>query len=156
MSLRQPAVLLATWFGTGMLPVAPGTWASLVALAMAWVVVGGLGVWVLAAGCLMLLFAGLWAAGRCARACGDSDPKVVVVDEVVGQWLVLLVVPPDPRLYAAGFLLFRLFDILKPWPVSWAERRFAGGLGIMADDVLAAAYAAALLWLLSRWLAVPA
>jgi phosphatidylglycerophosphatase A len=78
----------------------------------------------------------------------------VVIDEVVGLWLVLAVAPLDPVYYGLGFALFRLFDIFKPWPVSWVERRFGGGIGIMADDVVAAVYAGAILMLLTEWAGV--
>jgi len=70
----------------------------------------------------------------------------VVIDEVAGQWLTLLVAPPDLLLYLAGFLLFRLFDIRKPWPVSWADQSLPGGLGVMVDDLLAGLYAALFLY----------
>jgi len=70
-----------------------------------------------------------------------TDPGAIVIDEVAAQWLVLLPVPLDPLSYAVAFLLFRLFDIWKPWPVGWLDRRVHGGLGIMLDDLLAAVYA---------------
>ena len=69
------------------------------------------------------------------------DPGAIVIDEVAAQWLVLLPAPLDPLSYAAAFVLFRIFDIWKPWPVRWADRRLSGGLGIMLDDLLAAVYA---------------
>lgn len=145
----HPASLLATWFGVGLLPKAPGTFGSLSALLYAWVIVWvagpvGLGI------ALALLFPlGVWAAGAYARAVGEPDPKAVVVDEVAGQWLVVLVMPPDLILYAVGFLLFRFTDIVKVWPAGLVERRVKGGLGIMLDDVVAAVYAGAVLFLLS-------
>lgn len=76
----------------------------------------------------------------------------MVIDEVAGQWLVLLAVEPDPVWYGVGLALFRIADILKPWPVSWADRNVKGGLGVMLDDVLAAAYAGSALYFLSRWM----
>jgi phosphatidylglycerophosphatase A len=85
------------------------------------------------------------AAGRVARASGKHDPGFIVIDEVAAQWLTLLGVPLDWRWFAAAFLLFRLFDITKPWPARTIERRVAGGLGIMLDDVVAALYAVLLL-----------
>ena len=80
------------------------------------------------------------------EAAGQADPGAVVIDEVAGQWLALIAIPLDPLLYLLAFLAFRLFDILKPWPVGWADREVKGGLGIMLDDALAADYAAAVLW----------
>ena len=141
MLLRHPAMLIATGFGVGLSPVAPGTAASLVALAIAWAihaVTGNPGLTVAAA----LVFAiGCWAADVVARVHRARDPDVVVVDEVAGQWLVLLAAPFDPLGWGFAFLLFRLFDISKPWPAGWVDRHVKGGLGIMLDDILAAGYA---------------
>jgi phosphatidylglycerophosphatase A len=145
--LRHPATLIATWFGSGLMPWAPGSWGSLAALPFAWVIGrfgGGPGL-VLAAAILFLL--GWWASNVAISGSGVADPGAVVVDEVVGQWLTLSVAPVDPLAYAVGFLLFRLFDIWKPFPASWADRRVKGGLGIMLDDVFAGIYAAFLLGL---------
>jgi phosphatidylglycerophosphatase A len=148
LTLSDPAWLIATWFGAGLLPLAPGTWGSLVALPFAWgieLLGGALGLVIAAS---VLFFAGWWAAERVTRASGVADDARVVVDEVAGLWLTLAAAPfnlPDSLL---AFLLFRVFDIVKPWPVSWADRNIAGGLGVMADDILAAGYAGATLLLL--------
>ena len=142
----HPAVLVATLGGIGRLPLAPGTWGSLAALPVAWAIVELGGVIALAA-CIAGLFPlGIWACNRYAAMTGIDDPGACVVDEVVGQWVVLLVLPLDPAAYAAGFALFRLFDILKPWPVGWADRRLRGGFGVMFDDVLAGLQGALLAW----------
>lgn len=143
--LRHPALWLATWFGAGLLPRAPGTWGSLAALPFAWAITGAGGPWLLAAATVVLSFVGWWAAERYAAASGSGDPGQVVIDEVAGQWLVLTLAPRTLVGYALGFALFRLFDIVKPWPVSWADRRLKGGLGIMLDDILAAFYGLAVL-----------
>ncbi len=95
----------------------------------------------------MVILAGVWAAGVYIRLSGAPDPRPVVVDEVAGQWLALLPAALDPLHFAIGFLLFRLFDIAKLWPVSWADRSLHGGLGVMLDDILAGAYAGFGLWL---------
>lgn len=141
---QHPAVLIALWFGSGRLPGAPGTWGSLAALPFAAALAWWGGQTLLLAAGLALVPLGIWASGRYAEASGREDPKEVVVDEVAGQWLTLAALPLDPLAYGLGFLAFRLFDILKPWPVSVADRRVGGGLGIMLDDVIAAVYAAAL------------
>ncbi len=105
---------------------------------------------VVAVGC-----AGLWSSHRYAQAAGQHDPGAIVIDEVAGQAITLIAVGPDVMVYAVGFLAFRMLDIVKPWPVSWADRRLAGGIGIMLDDVLAGAIAAPLVWLFaSYWSAV--
>jgi phosphatidylglycerophosphatase A len=133
--------VLGTCFGAGLLPVMPGTWGSLAALACAWVIRSLWGVAGLAAAAVIAFAVGYWAAGTLAKASGVKDPGMIVIDEVAAQWLVLLPAPLNPLSYAAAFVLFRIFDIWKPWPVRWADRRFSGGLGIMLDDLLAAAYA---------------
>lgn len=145
-TLRDPAVLLATGFGAGLLPKAPGTWGSLLAVALAWLINGAAGRAGLAVAAVAAFAVGVWAAGVCAEKYGGEDPGQIVIDEIAGQWLVLLVVTPGWIGYGLGFALFRAFDILKPWPVSWADRTIKGGLGIMIDDVLAAGYAAAVLY----------
>jgi phosphatidylglycerophosphatase A len=119
----------------------PGTWASLVALPCAWAICGLCGKVGLAAATVIVVAAGCWAAAEMAKASATKDPGAIVIDEVAGQWLVLLAAALDPLSYALAFLLFRIFDIWKPWPVSWVDRRLTGGLGIMLDDLLAAVYA---------------
>ena len=136
----HPACWLATWFGVGLLRPAPGTWGSLAALPLAWAIVHIGGAPALAAATVVVFALGCWAADVYENAGGGKDPGVVVIDEVAGQWLGLIAAPLDPAYYLAGFLLFRLCDITKPWPAGWADRRVGGGLGIMLDDVLAALY----------------
>ncbi len=143
---RHPAWQVATWFGAGLMPKAPGTWGSLAAVPFAYGIHHFAGPAGLLAAALALFAIGIWAAGEFSRRAGSRDPQAVVVDEAAGQWLALVPAGNDILLYAAGFALFRLFDIWKPWPASWAERRLSGGLGIMLDDMVAGAYAAAILW----------
>jgi len=143
---NAPAVLLATWFGAGRLPRFPGTWGSLAALPFAWGIQMFGGWHGLAIATLAVFLIGLWSASEFIRGGGDPDPGPVVIDEVAGQWLTLIAVPLDPVFYGAGFVLFRFFDILKPWPVSWAERSFKGAAGIMLDDIAAGLYAGAILY----------
>jgi len=142
----HPAALLATGFGTGFLPRSPGSWASLLALPIAWAIVRLSGVAGLAIATGLAFALGWWAAATVAKATGANDPAAIVIDEIAGQWLVLLRAPLDPLAYALAFVLFRIFDIWKPWPARWADREVKGGLGIMLDDLLAALYAVALLW----------
>ena len=87
---------------------------------------------------------GVWAAGVYAARSGQEDPQAVVIDEVAGQWLALVPVAGDFRLYAVAFLAFRFFDIVKVWPARRIDRELKGGWGIMLDDVVAGLYAAAL------------
>ena len=144
----HPAAIIATWFGSGLLPWAPGSWGSLAALPPAWLIAHFLGPRVLVAAAVIVFFLGWWAAERVQQASGVADEGSIVIDEVAGQWLTLAVAPADPLAYAAGFLLFRLFDITKPWPARWADRRIPGGLGVMADDVIAGIYAAIALFVI--------
>ncbi|MBI2236087.1 MAG: phosphatidylglycerophosphatase A [Magnetospirillum sp.] len=146
----HPAALLSTWFGAGLLPKAPGTWGSAAALPFAWVIAGRWGSWGLAAAAGICFLVG-WAASELyVRRTAADDPGEVVIDEVAGQWLVLAPAPLDPLYYLVGFALFRLLDIWKPWPAGWADRHLSGGLGVMADDMLAAAYGLLALLLLTR------
>jgi phosphatidylglycerophosphatase A len=151
----QPAPWLvtwsATWFGAGLLPWAPGTWGSLLALPFAWALMAAGGVALLLAAAALVFALGLWAADRYMRAVGLHDPGAIVIDEVAGQWLTLAVAPLDPLAYLAGFLLFRIFDVLKPWPASWLDRRVGGAFGVMIDDIAAAVYAGGALAILVTW-----
>lgn len=139
----HPATLAATWFGAGLLPKAPGTWGSLAALPFAWALASMGGTSVLAAATIVCFALGWWASAVYVRRTGVDDPGEVVIDEVAGIWLTLVFSPPDLLSYGLGFVLFRIFDIWKPWPVSWADRDIGGGLGVMLDDVLAGIYALA-------------
>ena len=133
--------MLGTWFGAGLLPVMPGSWGSLAALPCAWVIRSLWGVAGLAIAAVITFAAGCWAAGTIANKSGVKDPGAIVIDEVAAQWLVLLPAPLHPLPYVVAFVLFRIFDIWKPWPVGLADHRVHGGFGIMLDDLLAAVYA---------------
>lgn len=144
---NSAALMLATWFGCGFSPAAPGTAGSLGALGTAWLfhLWTRPPMWIFAALALALVLPAVWAAAAVARMKNDEDPSLVVVDEVIGQWIALAGADAFiPGQTVAAFLLFRLFDILKPWPVRNAER-LPGGWGIVADDFLAGVYAAVVL-----------
>ena len=147
----HPAFLLATWFGSGLLPKIPGTWGSAAALPFAWFIAWYGGPWALLAGAAVAFAAGIWASGVYGRHSGLKDAGPIVIDEVAGQWLTLAPFAPDPVTYLAGFILFRVADIAKPWPANWADGALDGGLGVMLDDIFAGIYAAlalyALLWI---------
>ncbi|MEL6617486.1 MAG: phosphatidylglycerophosphatase A [Pseudomonadota bacterium] len=144
--------MIGTLAGVGHIRPAPGTWGSAAALPLAWIVhtVGGFGLF--AAATVLIFALGWWATARITAGSDDHDPSEVVVDEVVGQWLALfplsyaattrdmdiLVMWPG---WIAAFVLFRLFDIWKPWLVGWADRR-GDALGVMLDDVIAGVFAA--------------
>ncbi|MGE0745324.1 MAG: phosphatidylglycerophosphatase A [Rhodospirillales bacterium] len=145
LSFWDPISLVSTWFGAGLLPGAPGTWGSLAALPVGWAVIDHAGRGWLAAAALGLFVLGWWATDAFVRHAAVQDPGSIVVDEVAAQLLVLTAAPLAPVWFAVAFVLFRIADIWKPWPVSWADRRLHGGFGVMADDLLAAIYAAAAL-----------
>ena len=146
----SPSSLIATWFGVGLLPGIPGTWGSAAALPFAWLIQGNWGSGALLIAAAVLLLAGIWASNVMVRAGGQDDPGLVVVDEVVGQWITVSVVSPSLVTYFAGFVLIRIFDVLKPWPANSLDRNVHGGLGIMADDLAAAIYAAPSLFILQK------
>ncbi len=142
--------LLCSWFGAGWLKPAPGTWGSAAALPLGWLLFWLGGTPALAVATIVVFLIGWWASERIVRSDGLEDPSWVVIDEVAGQWLTLLFTPPSLLGYAIGFALFRLFDIWKPWPVSWADQKIKGGLGIMLDDVLAGLMGLVILTLLQK------
>jgi phosphatidylglycerophosphatase A len=134
-------MFIATGAYSGYLPKAPGTWGSLV----------GVLLWLLGLhkldprtyGMMLtgILLIGTIAAGAAEKIVDRGDPGLVVIDEILGQLIALALVPWHPLAALAGFVLFRFFDILKPFPVSWFDQRIHGGLGIMLDDVMAGVYA---------------
>ena len=145
---------IATWFGSGLLPKAPGTWGSLAAIPFAYLFSIYTCPYAQLFGITALFFIGICVSDKIEESAQIKDPGFIVVDEVVGQWMALL---PLPFLYTiidnnsfylysvpiavAGFLVFRLFDIWKPWPVNYADKNIPGGYGIMLDDVIAGMYA---------------
>lgn len=143
--LTHPAGWIACGFGSGLSPWAPGTVGSLLALLPWWLWLRHLD-WPGYLLVLAIAFAvGTWAASWVIANTGIEDPSFVVWDEFLGQWLALLLAPAGWPWMLGAFALFRVFDIWKPWPVSWADRKLHGGFGAMLDDVLAGAYACLML-----------
>jgi phosphatidylglycerophosphatase A len=140
----SPTSLIATLGGIGRAPVAPGTVASLVALPFAYVLSRYAGTMGLLLATVAASVVGIWASDLHARSVDEVDPSECVVDELAGQWLTCAFAPLSPGGFALAFVLFRLFDMLKPWPTSRAEK-LPGGLGIVADDLVAAVMAGILL-----------
>ncbi len=132
----QPDYLFALGFGSGLASMGPGTAGSLVGVLL-FVGLSFLPVPVYILAVLCGLGLGIPLCSRVAARLSVKDPACIVWDEIVGVWIALIAVPMDPWWILAGFLLFRLFDIFKPWPVSYADRHWQGGLGIMMDDVFA-------------------
>jgi phosphatidylglycerophosphatase A len=140
---RDPVHWLASGFGAGLLPLAPGSWASALTVVLFWLLPPMNLSWHLAAGAIGFLV-GVWVCGESAHRLGLKDPPAVVFDEIVGMWMTLAAVPRQAGWVAVAFFLFRALDIWKPRPIRDVDHRTPGGLGIMLDDVLAAAYAAVL------------
>ena len=143
------ATVLATFFGVGRMPFAPGTAASAVALPLAWLILWKLGAIALVLASLAAYLIGIWSTGEYARTSGKDDPSECVIDEVAGQWLACAAATLSFPGFAIAFVLFRLFDITKVWPVSEGEK-LPGGWGIMSDDMIAGALVAVLI-AAARW-----
>jgi phosphatidylglycerophosphatase A len=139
--LTDPVHFLAFGFGTGLMPVAPGTWASLLTAIAFWFLPEmSMPVYLGLVGLLFLL--GIWICGESARRLKIHDFQGITFDEVVGMLATLSVVPHDPIWIMVAFLFFRVADVWKPWPIRDVDHSLTGGLGIMLDDLLASVYAA--------------
>lgn len=160
----SPAVLLATWFGVGLMKPAPGTWGTIAGVPFAILIAMSLG-WIgLFLATLVLFFVGVWAAGAFEKKTGSHDQGCIVIDEVVGVWIALwcaldpkiivtllscfdtyneteVVYSTNPLYILFAVLFFRFFDILKPWPIGYLDRKISGGMGVMLDDVVAGIFA---------------
>lgn len=143
----HPAHLLALGFGAGLMPKAPGTWGTLVAFPLfACAQLGGTAAVIAAA--TLFFVVGIWASAVTGQALGVADHGSIVIDEIAAFLLVLAFTPESAMWWVIAFLLFRLFDIAKPWPINWADRSIKGGFGVMVDDLLAAGYVIAVMLLL--------
>ena len=148
-SHMTPAALLATWFGVGKLKPAPGTWGSLAAVPLGWLLVHSTGLIGLSIAIVVVFAIGVWAAEQYEQESGAHDSSEVVIDEVVGQWIAFLpltLLEAPLWAYMLSFGLFRLFDIWKPWPISYLDDHIGGGIGVMIDDVAAGFTAALILY----------
>ncbi|MCW9033852.1 MAG: phosphatidylglycerophosphatase A [Rhodospirillales bacterium] len=144
--------ILATWFGSGLLPKGPGTWGSLAALPFGWLLIVYTGSTGLLVATVAIFFIGWLASNKyMEQASTKHDPGEIVIDEVAGQWLSLFPVSyflgqADIIGVIAAFILFRIFDILKPWPIRLLDSKVGGGFGVMVDDIGAGIVAAIILW----------
>lgn len=144
--LKKPSIWLATWFGCGFMRPAPGTWGSVGALPFGIILFAATGLIGFITSIIIVTIVGLWASDKFEKITQTHDNKMIVIDEVAGQWIALLPVfyftGIDSLFIALAFGLFRFFDIIKPWPVSYFDRHVDGALGVMADDLVAGAFAA--------------
>jgi len=148
--LTDPVHFLAFGFGTGLTPLAPGTAGSLPGMLLFWLTMP-LGLYVQLGVGVALIIVGIWVCGESARRIGVHDHGGIVWDEITGMYLTLLAAPVSLVGWALAFVLFRLADIVKPWPIRDLDHRIGGGVGIMLDDLAAALYAALTLGIY-RWL----
>jgi len=142
--LRNPLHLLSLGFGSGLMPFAPGTFGTLVAIPF-YLLIAQLDVPYYLAFILLAFGLGVYLCRYTSAALGVHDHSGIVWDEFVGFWITMIAVPVTWQWIVAGFVLFRVFDIVKPWPVKVVDKRMTGGFGIMFDDVLAGLYALACL-----------
>lgn len=149
----HPAHFIALGYGSGLAPKAPGTFGSLVALPLFWLLMQASSspVFLLTITASAFLL-GIWACALTGKHLGVADHGGMVWDEIVAMWLILIFTPASITWWLVAFGLFRFFDILKPWPIRWFDQRLKSGLGVMFDDILAAFYAllvmkGAMVWL---------
>jgi len=150
-NITNPIHLLAFGFGAGLAPKAPGTFGTLAAVPF-YLVLARLPLSAYLAVLAIVIVAGIWICGRTSRDLGVHDHPGIVWDEFAGFYVTMIAAPAGWLWVVVGFVLFRVFDILKPWPIGWLDRRVQGGVGIMLDDLLAGAYAWVVLQLLARWI----
>lgn len=148
-NLRDPVHVLAFGFGAGLSPLAPGTVGSILGVFI-YLSMAPLALPFYIAVCGLFFLAGIWICGKASRDLDSHDHGGIVWDEIVGFLVAMTALPRDWPWILAAFLLFRFFDIVKPWPIGWLDRRVHGGLGIMLDDLLAGLAALALLQLAFR------
>jgi phosphatidylglycerophosphatase A len=147
----NPVCFLAFGLGSGLAPIAPGTFGTLAAVPL-YLWASALQMPAYLALTLVLFVGGAWICGRCEQNLQAEDHSGIVLDEIVGFFIAMTGAPADLANLAVGFALFRVFDILKPWPIGLVDRRIRGGLGIMLDDAIAGVYVCLALFFLGRYL----
>jgi phosphatidylglycerophosphatase A len=145
--MRKPTHLLAFGFGSGLLPKAPGTFGTLAAIPI-YLLIQPLSLWLYLLLVISGFLLGIWLCDQTSKDLGVHDHSGIVWDEIIGYLLAMAFVPLGIWWIVIGFGLFRLFDILKPWPIGWLDKRVGGGLGIMLDDMVAGLFAGLVMLLL--------
>ncbi len=146
-NLANPVQFLALGFGSGLAPKAPGTFGTLAAVPL-FLLMSGLTPLTYALITLIVCISGIYICGKAARDVGVHDHGAIVWDEFAGFFITMFMIPVTWQSVVIGFILFRLFDIAKPWPISIADKRLTGGFGIMFDDVLAGLFALVIMHLI--------
>ena len=144
--MKDPGHLLSFGFGSGLSPYAPGTMGTLVAIPL-YLLVAQFGPLSVLLACVVISLLGIYLCERTTKALGVHDHPAIVWDEVAGYFITMLFAPVSATTVILGFILFRIFDILKPWPISVIDSRLKGGLGVMLDDILAGVFACVILQL---------
>ena len=147
-SLLNPVHFLALGFGSGLAPKMPGTFGTLAALPTVVLLSYYSSFFVYLIVTILVSIVGIWICGKAAQDMGAHDDSSIVWDEIAGMLITMLAVPLSWQTVLAGFLLFRFFDILKPWPISYLDKHVHGGFGIMIDDVLAGLFAVGIMHIL--------
>ena len=137
---KKAVLFISTGFFIGYIPVAPGTFGSLVGLPLAFIL-ARINLPIAIIGVVLFIFVAMWFAGKAEQILKQSDPGCIVIDEVAGLLLTIFLLPTSWITLCLGFILFRLFDILKPFPIRRLEKGVRGGTGIVLDDILAGIYA---------------
>ena len=142
----NPSLLLATGFGIGLIPVAPGTFGSILGVILFLILTHlNLPIFWLSLIILILYFFSYLAVQSTLNAVKRSDPGEIVIDEVLGMMLVMMTIPPDPKWIFLAFILFRIFDIFMPWPINQVDSKLKNALGVMLDDFIASLYSVILI-----------
>ncbi|HHR6130612.1 TPA: phosphatidylglycerophosphatase A [Providencia alcalifaciens] len=155
LNMRNPWHLLATGFGSGLSPIVPGTMGSLAAIPF-WLLMDKLPVWSLWIIIVVGFWFGCWICQRTSDDMRIHDHGSIVWDEFIGMWITLMAIPVvSIQWVLTGFLIFRVYDMWKPWPIRIFDRRVSGGFGIMIDDIIAAIFAYVTIWLLVHYQVMP-
>ncbi len=134
---KERYVWIASWFGCGFINPAPGTWGSIGAIPFGVAIFALSGAYGLGFAAFIITIIGFWAADKFDKAMDGHDSKMIVIDEVAGQWIALIPAALNPILIILAFILFRFFDILKPWPIRVIDKKLKGAAGVMGDDIIA-------------------
>ncbi|HED36267.1 MAG TPA: phosphatidylglycerophosphatase A [Gammaproteobacteria bacterium] len=145
--LKNPLHFISLGFGSGLAPKAPGTFGTLAAVPV-YVLLAQFELWIFLSVTALISVVGIYLCGYTSKTLGVHDHSGIVIDEIAGYLITMIAVPFHWKWMIAGFVLFRFFDILKPWPISWLDKKVSGGFGIMIDDVLAGGFSLICLHLL--------
>lgn len=144
--MTDPVLFLAFGFGSGLAKKAPGTFGTLAAIPVYYLLMLT-GWWIYTVLTVIVMLAGIWICGQAAEKLGEHDFGGIVWDEIAGYLVTMWLVPFSWQAMILGFVLFRFFDIIKPWPIKWLDQQVHGGLGVMVDDILAGVFAALIIQL---------